>query len=362
MSQRYHVVLETSALQRGHASQGTGRFIRMLGRALSESPDVSLRVLTERNPSSNGDIAYRSLRQHPRVAELFDVGPRTIAWKQGRRAGEVLLQPTPYFQVIDPRRSIVGILDVIPLELRNGYTRTGLKAKLLYQLAARAASIITISEFSRRRIVRCLGIDQERVTVAPLYSTLPVAEVDARPLVEPPYLLSVCDLRFVDPRKRLEWLIHVAQTVAKPRKVKLVLVGAMGAYSQLLEAQAREAGVWDATLILGRVSDPALAVLYAHAEALLFPSCYEGFGLPCVEAFAQGCPVVVTRATCLPEVAGVEEFITDDALDAFSDRVACILDRRSDTQLRRMARARSLDFTPVRFAQQVLAAIGRLEQ
>jgi glycosyltransferase involved in cell wall biosynthesis len=354
-------VLETSALRRGHAFQGTGRFINMLGRALRDNSDVSLRVLTEANTSPSGDIEYRSFRQSRRVAELVDVGFRTIAWKRGRRPGEVLLQPTPYFQVIDPPRSVVGVLDTIPLELRDGYTRTGVKAKLLYRLAARAGSIITISEFSRRSIVQRLGVDQDRVTVAPLYSTLPAADKDATPLVQPPYLLSVCDLRFADPRKRLDWLIHVTQVVARPRHVKLVFVGATGAYSQLLDVRAKEAGVSDAVVMLGRVKDPALAVLYAHAEALLFPSRYEGFGLPCVEAFAEGCPVVVTRTTSLPEVAGVEDFITDDDLDAFCDRVAYILDRGSGTKIRHKARTRSLDFTPDKFAQQVLAAVQRLE-
>jgi hypothetical protein len=63
-------VLETSALRRGHAFQGTGRFINMLGRALRDNSDVSLRVLTEANTSPSGDIEYRSFRQSRRVAEL----------------------------------------------------------------------------------------------------------------------------------------------------------------------------------------------------------------------------------------------------------------------------------------------------
>jgi glycosyltransferase involved in cell wall biosynthesis len=358
---RQRVVLEMSGLQRGHAFQGTGRFIRMLERVLHESPRVDLRTLAASVGDSDPDIAYRPMGSTARLAEMLDLGPRTLAWRRGRRTDEVLLQPTPYFQVLDPLRSVVGILDMIPLELRDSYTRTGTKARLLYRLAARARGIITISEFSKSRIVECLGVDHERVMVAPLYSSLPPVTDFQAPAMEAPYLLSVCDLRIVDPRKRLEWLVELARTVAKPRQIKLVFVGALGSYSDRLQAQARDAGVGAELTFVGRVSDSVLASLYARSEALLFPSSYEGFGLPCVEALAQGCPAVVTRTTCLPEVVQIPELVAEDTLEAFCARVSWALDNGRSTDLRRRARASSSQFTAERFAHQVLTAIERLQ-
>jgi glycosyltransferase involved in cell wall biosynthesis len=355
------VVLETSGLQRGHAFQGTGRFIRMLERALHESPCVDVRTLAEATAGSDPDIVYKSIRSTTRVAEMLDLGARTLAWRRWRRSDEVLLQPTPYFQVMDSLRSIVGILDLVPLELPHCYARTGTKARLLYRLASRARSIITISEFSKERIVQRLQVGHDRITVAPLYSSLPIASASESPILEPPYLLSVCDLRFVDPRKRLDWLVELARRVVGPRQIKLAFVGALGSYSDLLRARARDAGVNEVLVFLGRVSDSDLASLYAQSEGLLFPSQYEGFGLPCVEALAQGCPAVVTRTTCLPEVVQLEELIAEDSFEAFCGRVAWVLDHGRSTDLRRRARARASAFTPERFARQVLTAVERLQ-
>jgi glycosyltransferase involved in cell wall biosynthesis len=174
--------------------------------------------------------------------------------------------------------------------------------------ACRAAMIITDSEFSRQEIMAAYGIEDIRIAVAPLgvsSSFSPLSEVveDRAPGPVPaPYLLHVGDLH---PRRNLIVALRavLALRVRHPG-LRLVLAGAdLGSASELALA-AQSAGEADALRFLGRVPDQVLVDLYRGAQALVYPSKYEGFGLPLLEAMACGTPVVAARAGAIPEVTG----------------------------------------------------------
>jgi len=176
----------------------------------------------------------------------------------------------------------------------------------------RAEKVITISEYSRQDIVRHFGLAPTKVAVTylaagPQYHPVPEAEAKPRLFqrfgLAGPYILFVGRL---DARKNISLLITAFDILKQTRKVphRLVLAGKSG-YEPiaLLDVAARTHSAADIQF-LGPVPDSDLPALYSLADVFVFPSLYEGFGLPCLEAMACGCPVVTSRAAALPEILG----------------------------------------------------------
>jgi alpha-1,3-rhamnosyl/mannosyltransferase len=176
----------------------------------------------------------------------------------------------------------------------------------------RAGHIITDSETTRAEVADFLGFDRDRITAVPLAaspafhprSAEAVAPALARyDLVPQGYALCVST---VEPRKRIAELLHAWENLppAVRHRWPLMVTGGTGWLSDtvrdLMDKGARRGWV----RYLGFVPEEDLPLLYAGAALFVYPSVYEGFGLPPVEAMASGVPVVVADASCLPEVTG----------------------------------------------------------
>jgi glycosyltransferase involved in cell wall biosynthesis len=170
----------------------------------------------------------------------------------------------------------------------------GTRYRLRYLAVARAMRVIVPTEAVASDAVACLGLEPERLTVIPeaaapsMYRRSEEQIQAARRKFGLPerYLMWVGSLRHPDPRK------HVAKLAATPRELPLVLVGATKPWAHELPD----------VILTGQVSDDHLAALYSGAQALVFPSDDEGFGLPTVEALACGTPVVACDVPALREV------------------------------------------------------------
>jgi glycosyltransferase involved in cell wall biosynthesis len=175
---------------------------------------------------------------------------------------------------------------------------------LLPRLVRRVRAIITISHFSRERIVRLTKVDPERVHVIPLgvntgfrpAEPKAVQEVTRKFDLKTPYILFVGSL---EPRKNLRMLLEAWQ-LGGFNGATLAIAGASGHVFKKLNLDLMPAGV----RLLGRVEDELLPVLYSGAAGFVFPSIYEGFGLPPLEAMACGCPVAVSNIPAHQEVFG----------------------------------------------------------
>jgi glycosyltransferase involved in cell wall biosynthesis len=199
--------------------------------------------------------------------------------------------------------------------------------------ARRSAAVVTLSDFTRERLLHHYDLRPERVIVAPAgvspkWRRLPPNEV-ARRLegldLPPRFVLAVGNLH---PRKNIPRLIR---SVARMRRaglgdVGLVVAGQPGWRADDVDAAILEVRGVGWVRLTGYVSDPVLEALYNAALVVAYPSLYEGFGLPVAEALAIGAVVVASDSTSIPEVAGDAAVLVDpnddDALTAGLERAA----------------------------------------
>jgi glycosyltransferase involved in cell wall biosynthesis len=187
-----------------------------------------------------------------------------------------------------------------------------------YRRSARAADrIITDSAFSRGEIAAAYGIDAARIEVVPLAASATFTpgtfDSSLAPIgVRQPYVLHVGDLHI---RRNLKTALAAVLRLRKAARraeppddftagVSLVCTGVDRGIGVDLNVQAGGAGDIDALVLTGAVSDAVLLNLYRGASALLYPSRYEGFGLPLLEAMQCGVPVIAANAASMPEVVG----------------------------------------------------------
>lgn len=231
---------------------------------------------------------------------------------------------------------VITVHDMIPaLCLRGelGASRPGrMGAWVIRQAAAnlaRADALVTSSENTRADVIRLVGLEPERVRVVYLPAlakpTTPVA-IPSR--IETPYVLHVAGNNTF--YKNRQGVVDIFRIIHQSEPIQLKMVGAPP--DARLLSKVAFSGVKDAIQFLPNVSEEELAALYRGAAFLLFPSLYEGFGWPPLEAMGHGCPVVCSNAGSLPEIAG------DAALIAPPDDTAALADHGirllRDTDLR----------------------------
>ncbi|HTO94656.1 MAG TPA: glycosyltransferase family 1 protein, partial [Bacteroidota bacterium] len=201
------------------------------------------------------------------------------------------------------RTPVVATLhDVLPLAI-PGYFSTKQDEdryrKERQQDAERSTVIVTDSEYSKSEILRHLHPPREPVVI-PCATTIGMYAADVAP-GPTPYFLYVGGL---DPRKSLDTLLDVFCRLRSEGSLSatLVVTGSSRHAPPALSAQLREAVSAGHAEATGYVNDRELARLYAGALALVYPSRYEGFGMPPLEAMTLGCPVIAARASSIPEV------------------------------------------------------------
>ena len=227
-----------------------------------------------------------------------------------------------------------------------------LKSRLLIRslvpwVARRAAAIITATDSARADIIRVLGLPPARVHVVsggvdPAFRLLDTPRaldpVRQRYGLDRPFILSVGTL---EPRKNLGRLTRAfARLRAQGREEELVLVGRNGWGRDEARRVADELGIAATVRTLGYVPESDLPALYGLARVVAFPSLYEGFGFPIVEAMACGTPVLTSNRSAMAEVGGDAALLVDPtAVGSIADGLAALLD---DQPLRERLRAAGL--------------------
>jgi glycosyltransferase involved in cell wall biosynthesis len=263
------------------------------------------------------------------------LGPRAI-----RRARvDVVHFTNGMIPLVSPAPCVVTIHDM-SLTLWPQFhppRRVMLNRPLVNLAARRAAAIITVSESAKRDIVRLYRLPPERVHVvheaaSPAFTRIFRARVLAR--VKQAYNLPnrfVLYVGTIEPRKNLPNLLEGFARRVKTGDLphQLVCVGPYGWRSRDVNAQIERLGIGGAVRFVGYVPFADLPALYSLAEMFVFPSLYEGFGLPVIEAMACGTPVITGRISALTEVSGgaVEQAEGLDA-ESIGDAIVRLAQRR----------------------------------
>ena len=173
-----------------------------------------------------------------------------------------------------------------------------------------ADRVIADSEHTRRDVGRLLDVPAERIAVIPLgvdAAFSRVVDAEALAMMRGRYALPEAFILYVgtlEPRKGLDTLVDAYATLADTLPHALVIAGQRGWYTEALFAQVRRLGLERRVRFTDYVADADLPALYSLADVFAFPSRYEGFGLPPLEAMACGTPVVSSNAASLPEAVG----------------------------------------------------------
>ncbi len=178
----------------------------------------------------------------------------------------------------------------------------------------KADHIITVSNFIRQEVCEKLSIPQDRVTAIHLAADpcfIPRSGGEIRQVIDEcnipeDYILFVGTL---EPRKNLSSLINALASIET--KIPLVLAGWQGWGDKKWVQQLHSLGLTNRVYITGYLDEASLSALYSGALALVYPSIYEGFGLPILEAMACGSPVICSNVASMPEVAGNAAFLVD---------------------------------------------------
>ena len=299
---------------------------------------------------------YRVIAPPPALAHRAGHVWEQAALPLAARGASLIYSPANLAPVLS-RDNVVVIHDVAALAHPEAYSKTyvAYQRALLPAIARRARAVITVSEFSKREIIERLRVRPDRVAVIPggvggRFSPDADAERATRSLaITRPYVLVVGT---TSARKNHAALAPVARALGD-HGADLLLAGSDRGYLRSADAGLRR---------LGYVSEDDLPGLYRGALALVMPSLYEGFGLPCLEAMASGTPVVAADAGALPETCGDAALLVDpwDA-DALVDATLIAAnDAAERARLIEAGHRRAEDFSWERSARETDAVIERV--
>lgn len=369
---------------------GTGQHLFHLLKGLDEYDHQNTYVLLSPRfrRSSMGRFPQLSDRFHniEVVSALRRFGERfeSLWWEQvgivracHRERIELLHCPyfaAPYFL---PAKTVVTVHDVIPLIMPEYRVRpeSRVYTSLVAFTVRRVDAIITVSECSKRDIIRTLGIPDQRIHVIgnavdascrPITDTRLIDAVRERYGIGPKYILYFGGF---DIRKNVDRVLqaYAALPLSMRNEYQLVIAGRLNlllghALYPDPRPRVRELGLDDHVVITGQIREQDKAPLYSGATLYLFPSLYEGFGIPVLEAMACGAAVITSDRSACPEVAGDAARLVDPYdVRQMTAAVGELLENPATrNELRERALVRARDFSWKRVAQQTLEVYNTL--
>ncbi|MDP5029820.1 glycosyltransferase family 1 protein [Paraglaciecola sp.] len=257
---------------------------------------------------------------------------------------------------------VVTIHDMTPFVIPDSFKKFhGSYQRWYFKLAAKnARKIITVSQNSKNDICRLLDVNDDKVVVVPLAplespSVGNQDDSDNPEFLDSPYLLYV---GAIHPRKNVIRLIKAFGLLKKNKNIphKLMIAGALRWGNDEISSEIDKLQLNDDVQFLGRVSDELLNKLYKNCSAFVYPSIYEGFGLPVIEAMSQGAPVITSIGSSLEEVAGDAAELIDpySEEDIARGLEKVLLDTTYADNLRQKGIQRAKEFTWEKTAKGIL--------
>jgi glycosyltransferase involved in cell wall biosynthesis len=297
-----------------------------------------------------------------------------LSWEMIRQPPDLLFVPSHVLPLAHPARSVVTVHDLGFLYHPEAHTLSqNVYLRWSTRHNARSATrALADSEATRRDLIRHYGVPSEKIVVV-----YPGRDPDLSPVTDPDLLaatrsrygLSETYLLYVGtlhPRKNLVRLVRAfgASVASEHPSLQLVLAGKEGWLTDEIQAAVRRLGLEDRVLLTGYVPEDDLPAMLSGALAFVFPSLFEGFGLPVLEAMACGTPVLCSEVSSLPEVAGEAALLVDpldtDALAEALARIVADADLRHELVTRGFQQVQQFSWQRcARETLEVLAEVGR---
>ncbi|HEY7500961.1 MAG TPA: glycosyltransferase family 1 protein [Vicinamibacterales bacterium] len=347
---------------------GMRRYARELFGALAVDPAMTIVAVGSRAGSSvppGVEVVPAAISLPTNLGWMTTGLPRTAS-----RANLDLFHAPSYTAPVGGPRPLVLTIHDVSFERHPEwypYKRDPVR-RAFYRRSARAADrIVTDSAFSKREIVEAYNLPPERIDVVPLAAGPAFSEGAMLPLDKAwpsSFVVHVGDLH---PRRNLSMvaraLARVRERNRSHRACGLILAGVdRGSGPELSAIEDGAGGAAPLVTFAGHTDESVLLALYRSAAALVYPSRYEGFGLPLVEAMSCGTPVIAARSSSIPEVVGDAAVLLDpDDGDAWSNAIERVLeDEQYRNDLRRAGLARAREFSWTRTARETAAIYRRL--
>lgn len=309
---------------------GIGRYTWELAKGLSGRDDVAIQFFGRNRTIEDPSLLLRGdpLPRRPHKLRQW--------WDRRSRKASLVHGPN-YFLPSFADQGIITVHDLSVFRFPDAHPVDRVRAferEFLHSLA-RATHVITDTQTVRAEVINMFSVPPEMITaislgVEPAFQAMSIDQLAAplRLLGLRPYQYGLC-VSTLEPRKKIAELLAAWRLLPLPLRTHypLVLGGGAGWRNDALRVQV-ERGVDEGWLRhLGFVDERLLPALYAGAALFLYPSTYEGFGLPPLEAMASGTPVMVAGRSCLPEVCGdAARYIDPDDIAAFCAAIAESLD------------------------------------
>jgi glycosyltransferase involved in cell wall biosynthesis len=355
---------------------GAGYYMQNLVKGLAEIPSANRYLVF----APRDDVASFGVANTGFSFDSFGIDSRIgrLLWEQTvlpirlRQHRADLLHSTHYtIPILGGARRIVTFHDMtffLYPEMHTSYKRFFFRMMISIS-SRRANAIIADSESTRQDILRLLKLDPAKVYAVPLGVSPQFRPIHDRAEIESirrKYHLPeqlILHVGVLEPRKNMSRLVQTfKQIVSRGFPHHLVFVGRKGwMYGELFQT-IRELGIADRVIFTGYVPGEELPLLFNAADLSVYPSLYEGFGLPVLEAMACGVPVVTSNISSMPEIAGDAGILVNPRdVNELADAMCRVLtDRALHDELAHKGRARSKLFTWERTARETLAVYERV--
>lgn len=297
-------------------SSGIGTFLQNLIPFIAKDPFEVILLSKEPHPTQ---MSIRFTSSIYSLAEQvfypWKIPPCDIFWSPHYNAPLLPIQA---------KRRVVTIHDVCHLAQPFPKVKRFIAHFLLQNACKKSDQIVTISSFSRSEIQKYLGAYKEKIQV--IYPGVNVEEFSPKKDEEKdPFFLFVGNRK---PHKNLATLIQAFEQLSL-KNYRLVIVGKkekLRSSDPIIDELIKRSPLRQQIDLLEEVSQEKLQKLYAAASALIFPSLYEGFGLPPLEAMASGCPVIASNAASIPEACGEAALYFDPlSIQQLKEKMLCII-------------------------------------
>lgn len=349
-----HICIDVSPTAQKHA--GLGRYAGEIARTLAADAEINLSLFYNREgnaelPDYLSHVPHQTVNIGNKPWRMGVFTSRLTRWPLDTVFGatEIFHATNHLLAHFRQARTVYTLHDLIFLrypEHHKSYNRWYLTLTMPHYLKA-ADAIITPSECSKQDALEFYDLPEQKIKViyeaaAPHFKPTPdptaLQRVQQKYNVPDKFILHVAT---IEPRKNLNRLLDAFKAILIDQpQLKLVFIGKKGWLYDSFFEHIKELGLEDCVVFPGYVDEADLPVFYQLAEVFVFPSLYEGFGLPPLEAMSCGVPVVCSNSSSLPEVVGDAGLLVDPTdTAALAEAVRSVLD---DADLRADLQQRSL--------------------